>query len=282
VPAQLIAKVNHGDVQESKKLLISRMSLIIACPCALGLATPMSIMVGVGRGTREGVLIKNAEVLETLEQVDTVVVDKTGTLTEGKPELVAIETVAGFEPNDTLRWAASLEKGSEHPLAAAIIGGANARSLPLANAEGFTSLPGKGVHGRVDGRPVLLGNQTMMVEAGIGGLEVLSARADALRAEGQTVIFIAVESRAAGLLGIADPIKPTTFEAVSQLHAAGLTVVMLTGDNRATADAVAKKLGIDRIIAEVLPDQKGEAIRLLQIEGRVVAMAGDGIKPTAL
>ena len=251
--------------------------LIIACPCALGLATPMSIMVGVGRGAREGVLIKNAEALELLEKVDTVVVDKTGTLTEGKPKLVTIETGSGFDPNDVLRLAAALEKGSEHPLAAAIVTGASERQITISAVDGFDTVPGKGVRGKVEGKAVLLGNRAMMADASVGGMDVLATKADALRAEGQTVIFVAVDGKLAGLLGIADPIKPTTFEAVSQLHAAGLTIVMLTGDNRVTAEAVGKKLGIDRVIAEVLPDQKGEAIRKLQAEGRVVAMAGDGI-----
>jgi Cu+-exporting ATPase len=251
--------------------------LIIACPCALGLATPMSVMVGVGRGAREGVLVRNAEALERMEKVDTVVVDKTGTLTEGKPKLVTVEPAAGLDEPDLLRLAASLERGSEHPLAAAVVAGAKERGVETETAAGFESVSGKGVRGRVGGRAVTLGNSAMMAEAGAGGIEELAVRAEALRAEGQTVMFVGVDGRAAGLLGVADPIKATTPEAVAQLHAAGLRIVLLSGDNRTTAEAVGKKLGIDQVIADVLPQQKADVVRRLQAEGRVVAMAGDGI-----
>ncbi len=251
--------------------------LIIACPCALGLATPMSIMVGVGRGAREGVLVKNAEALERLEKVDTVVVDKTGTLTEGKPKLVTVEPASDVSDAELLRLAAALEGGSEHPLATAVIAGAKERGVNPAAAEGFESVSGKGVRGRVGGRAVALGNLAMMTDAGVSGIDALSARADSLRAEGQTVMFVASDGKAVGLLGVADPIKATTPDAVAQLHAAGLLVVMLSGDNRTTAEAVGKKLGLDRVIADVLPQEKAEAVRRLQAEGRVVAMAGDGV-----
>jgi Cu+-exporting ATPase len=251
--------------------------LIIACPCALGLATPMSIMVGVGRGAREGVLVKNAEALERMEKVDTVVVDKTGTLTEGKPRLVTVEPAAGVTERDFLRMAAGLERGSEHPLAAAVVAGARDRGVEPPEADGFASVSGKGVQGRVSGQAVAIGNRAMMADAGVGGLDELAARADALRAEGQTVMFVAVDGAPAGLLGVADPIKATTPEAVARLHADGLTVVVLSGDNRTTAEAVGRKLGLDQVIADVLPEQKADEVRRLQAEGRVVAMAGDGI-----
>ncbi len=251
--------------------------LIIACPCALGLATPMSVMVGVGRGAREGVLVRNAEALERMEKVDTVVVDKTGTLTEGKPKLVTVEPVAGFAERDLLVMAAALERGSEHPLAAAVVTGAKERGVEPLAAEGFDTVSGKGVRGRVDGRRVALGNRSMMADEGVSGIDELTARADALRAEGQTVLFLAADGKPAGLLGVADPVKATTPEALARLHAEGVRVVMLTGDSRATAEAVAKKLGIDQVFAEVLPDQKADAVKKLRAEGRVVAMAGDGI-----
>jgi Cu+-exporting ATPase len=251
--------------------------LIIACPCALGLATPMSIMVGVGRGAREGVLVKNAEALERMEKVDTVVVDKTGTLTEGKPKLVTVEPAAGFAEPDVLRLASSLERGSEHPLAAAVVAGAKERSIEPGAAEGFETVSGKGVRGRVDGRSAALGNRAMMADEGVSGIDALTARADALRAEGQTVLFLAADGKPAGLLGVADPVKATTPEALARLHAEGIKVAMLTGDSRVTAEAVAKKLGIDQVFAEVLPEQKADMVRRLRSEGRVVAMAGDGI-----
>ena len=251
--------------------------LIIACPCALGLATPMSVMVGVGRGAREGVLVKNAEALERMEKVDTVVVDKTGTLTEGKPRLVTVEPAPGFAADELLGLAAALEAGSEHPIATAVVAGAKERNAAPARVEGFESVSGKGVRGRVDGKTVVLGNRMLLADAGVSGVEAVSARADVLRGEGQTVVFVAADGQVVGLLGVADPIKATTADALAQLHAAKLTVVMLTGDNRRTAEAVARKLGIDRVEAEVLPDQKADAVRRLQAEGRVVAMAGDGV-----
>ena len=250
--------------------------LIIACPCALGLATPMSIMVGTGRGATAGVLIKNAEVLETLGRVDTLVVDKTGTLTEGKPRLVSVVAAQGQDEGEFLRLAASLERGSEHPLAAAIVAGAEERGSVLTAAEGFQSLTGKGVQGRVEGRTVAIGSARLLEEAGAAPGD-LSGRAEELRRDGQTVVFVAVDGRPAGLLGVSDPIKGSTAEVIRQLRDEGLRVVMLTGDSRATAEAVARKLGIDEIRAEVLPDQKSDEIRRLQAEGHIVAMAGDGV-----
>jgi Cu+-exporting ATPase len=250
--------------------------LIIACPCALGLATPMSIMVGTGRGALAGVLIKNAEALEVLEKVDTLVVDKTGTLTEGRPRLTSLVAVPGIAETELLRLAASLEAASEHPLAAAIVGGAEQRGIPPAAPEEFRSVTGKGVMGRVDGRRVALGNRRMMADLGVD-LGSLEAQAEGLRDEGQTVMFVAVDGRAAGLVGVADPIKATTPEALGQLRQAGLRIVMLTGDSRRTAQAVARRLGIEQVEAEVLPEAKSGVIELLQREGRRVAMAGDGV-----
>jgi Cu+-exporting ATPase len=250
--------------------------LIIACPCALGLATPMSIMVGTGRGATGGVLIKNAEALETLEKVDTLVVDKTGTLTEGKPVLTSATAADGLSEGEVLRLAASLERGSEHPLAAAIVAGAEARGLALSPVEEFRSLTGKGVTGRVDGRAVALGNRRLLEDLSLS-LDGFDARAEALRGEGQTVMFVAVDGRLAGLVGVADPIKASTPEALALLRADGVHVVMLTGDSRATALAIAGKLGIADVEAEVLPDQKAAVVKRLQIQGRVVAMAGDGV-----
>ena len=250
--------------------------LIIACPCALGLATPMSIMVGTGRGAEAGVLIRHAEALETLEKVTTIVVDKTGTLTEGKPRLVTVEPVGQFDASAMLRLAASLEHVSEHPLAAAIMAGAKERSLPLADVKQFESVTGQGVSGVVDGRRVAIGNvrhlETLRIDPG-----PLRDRADDLRRQGQTVMFVAIDAIAAGLVGVADPIKTTTGEAIRALHDDGVKVVMLTGDNRATADVVAKAVGIDRVEADVLPDQKAVVIKRLQAQGERVAMAGDGI-----
>jgi Cu+-exporting ATPase len=250
--------------------------LIIACPCALGLATPMAIMVGVGRGAEHGILIRDAEALEVLQKADLLVVDKTGTLTEGKPRLVTLEPVDGTAEDELLRLAASLERGSEHPLAGAIVAAAEARGLALAEARDFQSFTGKGVSGTVAGRPVLLGTSSFLAEKGMeaGSLET---RLDTLRREGQTVILAAVEGRLAGLIGVADPIRASTPEAIRLLHADGLRIVMLTGDNRATAEAVARKLGIDAVVADVLPQDKQEVIRRYQREGRIVAMAGDGI-----
>jgi len=250
--------------------------LIIACPCALGLATPMSIMVGTGKGAMMGVLIKNAEALEIMQKVDTLVVDKTGTLTEGKPKLVAVVVREGFEEKDILRLAASLERSSEHPLAEAIVQGAEKRGVELTSADNFQSVTGKGVTGVVDGHEVSLGNLKLLESLGIDAGD-LPKQADSQRAEGQTVMLLAIDGKAAGLIGVADPIKETTPEAIRDLHAEGIRVVMLTGDSRKTAEAVAAKLDIDQVQAEVLPEQKAEVVKQLQAEGRIVAMAGDGI-----
>ncbi len=251
--------------------------LIIACPCALGLATPMSIMVGTGRGATAGVLVKNAEALEVMEKVDTLVVDKTGTLTEGKPKLATMMAAEGFEESQLLKLAASLERASEHPLAAAIVAGAQEREIELLAVDGFQSITGKGVTGAANNQSVALGNLKLMEQLGVAVDVKLSEQADELRGEGQTVVMIAVDDRFAGLLGVADPIKETTREAIRMLHQEGLHIVMLTGDNRTTAEAVARQLGIDEVIAEVLPEQKSEVIKRLHGEGKVVAMAGDGI-----
>ena len=250
--------------------------LIIACPCALGLATPISIMVGTGRGATAGVLIKNAEVLEIMEKINTLIVDKTGTLTEGKPKLVSMVVADGFEEDESLRLAASLESNSEHPLAQAIVSGAKEREHTLGKVADFESHTGMGVSGRVDGHDVALGNLALLERMNINAAD-LPGKADALRAEGQTVMFLAIDNQAAGLIGVADPIKDTTPQAIKDLHAEGLTIVMLTGDNRKTAEAVAGKLNIDQIQAEVLPEQKAEVVKQLQAKGRIVAMAGDGI-----
>ncbi|HEB82383.1 MAG TPA: cadmium-translocating P-type ATPase, partial [Gammaproteobacteria bacterium] len=250
--------------------------LIIACPCALGLATPMSIMVGTGKGATMGVLIKNAEALETMEKVDVLVVDKTGTLTEGRPRLVSLTAVNDFNENEVLALAASLERASEHPLAEAIVQGAKERGIALSRTDDFESLTGKGVTGRVDGRQIALGNLKLLQSLDIDAGE-LPVKAEAGRKEGQTVMFVAVDNQAAGLVGVADPIKHSTAEAIDDLHDAGVKVVMLTGDSKTTAQAVADKLGIDRVEAEVLPDQKAEVVKQLQSEGHIVAMAGDGI-----
>jgi Cu+-exporting ATPase len=248
--------------------------LIIACPCALGLATPMSIMVGTGRGAEYGVLIRDAEVLEVLGRADTLVVDKTGTLTEGKPRLVTVEAAVGLARDDLLRLAASLERGSEHPLAHAIVQAAQEGGLSLTEASEFRSLTGKGVMGTVEGRAILLGTPALLPVAIDPAIQ---ARLDALRGEGQTVVLVVLDGKYAGLLGVADPIRATTGEAIRLLHDAGLRIIMLTGDARVTAEAVARKAGVDEVIAEVLPEEKAEVIRRLQHEGRVVAMAGDGI-----
>ncbi|WP_367027481.1 copper-translocating P-type ATPase [Methylococcus sp. ANG] len=250
--------------------------LIIACPCALGLATPMSIMVATGRGAMTGVLIKNAEALETLEQIDTLVVDKTGTLTEGSPRLVSVMTADGTDERELLRLAAGLELGSEHPLASAILEGAEQRGIRPALAEEFQSLTGRGVTGRVEGHSVCLGNARLMAELGFETGR-LAESAETLTREGQTVMWVAVNGETAGFLGVADPIKSSAPEAIAALHRSGLDIVMLTGDSRMTAEAVARHLGIGRIEAEVLPDQKAAAVKRLQAEGRKVAMAGDGI-----
>jgi len=250
--------------------------LIIACPCALGLATPISIMVATGRGAGFGVLFRNAEAIEVLRDIDTLVVDKTGTLTLGRPELVTVEPAPGFADTALLALAASLERGSEHPLAAAIVRGAEARGAGLVEAKQFESLTGKGVRGQVDGRAVALGNAALLEDLGVAP-GTLGERAEVLRAEGQTVMFVAVDGALAGIVGVADPIKDSTPEAITALHADGLRIVMLTGDSETTARAVAGRLGIDEVIAGVLPDQKAAKIRELQAQGRKVAMAGDGI-----
>ena len=250
--------------------------LIIACPCALGLATPISIMVGTGRGAAAGVLIKNAEALEIMEKVDTLVVDKTGTLTEGKPRLVAVHAQAGFSEEEVLLMAASLERASEHPLAAAIVTGAQAKGIELVKASNFQSVTGKGVTGEVDARTVALGNAKLLETLGIDAAD-LSQQAESERAQGSTVMLIAIDGRAAGLISVADPIKESTVAAIRALHAEGITIVMLTGDSSATAQAVAAKLDIDQVHADVMPEQKVEAVKRLQAEGHIVAMAGDGI-----
>ena len=250
--------------------------LIIACPCALGLATPMSIMVGVGRGAQSGVLIKNAEALERMEKIDTLVVDKTGTLTEGKPSVVAIRTAPGIDESELLRLTASLERSSEHPLAAAIVRAANERGLSLAQPESFDSPIGKGVVGTVEGRNLVIGNQRIMTESGIDTASLAPA-ADEMRKEGATAIFVAIDGKVAGILAIADPIKATTPSAIAALQAAGIRVVMLTGDNNTTAQAVAAKLGITEVEAEVLPEDKSKIVERFRAQGRAVAMAGDGV-----
>ena len=250
--------------------------LIIACPCALGLATPMSIMVGTGRGAQAGVLIRSAEALEILEKVDTLVVDKTGTLTEGKPRLVSVVPEPPFDEGELLSLAASLERGSEHPLATAIVKGAEERRLALSEAADFSTIPGKGVTGTVGGRAVVLGKPALFREEGIGSGSV-AGRAEELRRDGQTVMLVAIDGSIAGLIGVADSIKESTPEAIALLHQEGVRIVMLTGDNRNTAEAVAAKLGIDEVVAEVLPDEKSSEVQRLQDSGRTVAMAGDGI-----
>ncbi|MDQ3666909.1 MAG: copper-translocating P-type ATPase, partial [Acidobacteriota bacterium] len=250
--------------------------LIIACPCALGLATPMSIMVATGKGAQIGVLFKNAEAIEILREIDTLVVDKTGTLTEGKPKLLTVVTVAGWTEGDLIRLAASLERGSEHPLAAAIVAGANERNIGLSPTELFESVTGKGVTGRVDGYTVSLGNSSILNDLNIDPAH-LATKAEEFRVDGQTVMFVAIDGKVGGLLGVADPIKETTAEAIQQIHDQGIRVAMLTGDSGTTANAVASKLGIDEVVAEVLPDQKAEIIKRYQAEGRRVAMGGDGI-----
>ncbi|WP_366556677.1 heavy metal translocating P-type ATPase [Aquibaculum sediminis] len=250
--------------------------LIIACPCALGLATPMSIMVGVGRGAGMGILIRDAEALERFEKVDTIVVDKTGTLTEGKPRLTGLHAVAGLSEDELLRLAASLERASEHPLGAAVVQAAEARDLPLASVEDFDAPGGKGVTGLVEGRRVALGNRGFLSDLGVD-VSGLEGQAETWRRDGATAIFAAVEGVAAGALAVADPIKETTPEAIRALHEQGLRLVMLTGDNRTTAEAVARQLDIDEVEAEVLPEDKGRVVARLREEGRVVAMVGDGV-----
>lgn len=250
--------------------------LIIACPCALGLATPMSIMVATGRGASLGILFKNAESIEVMRKVQTLVCDKTGTLTEGKPKLVSISAVGKYEENQVLKYAASLEKGSEHPLATAIVQGASDRNITIPDSLNFSSLTGKGVIGSVEGQQVFLGNLALMEDKSVDTSSIHS-KAEVLRSEGQTIMFVAVNGTLAGIIGVADPIKETTQTAIKALHDEGVEVVMLTGDNATTANTVAKQLGIDQVIADVLPDQKVEAVSKLQDQGKVVAMAGDGI-----
>ncbi len=250
--------------------------LIIACPCALGLATPMSIMVATGKGATMGVLFKNAEAIEHMRKVDTLVVDKTGTLTEGKPRVVSVRPGQGYDEKRLLQLAASLERASEHPLAAAIVGGAEQRGVQLLPAEDFESVTGRGVRARIEGKRVELGNQRLMEESGID-VQALVEDAEALRGDGQTAMFVAVDGAPAGVIGVADPIKETTPGAIRRLHQQGIRIVMLTGDSRTTAKAVAEKLGIDDVIAEVLPEEKSKKVKDLQQEGRFVAMAGDGI-----
>ncbi len=250
--------------------------LIIACPCALGLATPMSIMVGVGRGARMGVLIKNAEALERFEKIDTLVVDKTGTLTEGRPKVTALKVAGGIDDMELLRIAATVERASEHPLATAIVAAAKKKGLALGEAREFDSPVGKGVTGTVDGRRLVIGSHRIMAEAGVD-LSALVSEAEALRGEGATVIYVAVDGKVGGLIAIADPVKATTPAALRSLKQENIRVVMLTGDNRTTAQAVARRLGIDEVEAEILPEDKGKVVARLRSEGRVVAMAGDGV-----
>jgi Cu2+-exporting ATPase len=257
-------------------LLAAVSVLIIACPCALGLATPISIVVGAGRGAREGILIRDAEALERMEKVDTLVVDKTGTLTEGKPQVQKLMAAPGFDQEDVLTYAAALEKMSEHPLALAIAGAAETRELRLPAVEQFESVTGKGVRGSIGGKAVVLGNASLMQDSGID-IGPLQTDAQLLRQEGQTVMFVGAGGHLAGLISVADPIKESAADAIAQLRHAGLRIVMLSGDNATTANAVARRLGIDEVIAEVLPEQKYRHVAQLQKQGRVVAMAGDGI-----
>jgi Cu+-exporting ATPase len=250
--------------------------LIIACPCALGLATPMSIMVGVGRGATAGVLIRNAEALERFERVDTLVVDKTGTLTEGRPRIVEVRVASGFGEVDVVRFAASVEAASEHPLAGAVVAAAKERGLGLARIEGFSSVPGEGVLGTADGRVVSVGNEAFMARRGVS-VGALQGEASSARAEGRAVLFVAVGEEAAGFLAAADPIKESTHEALGALQAAGVRVLMVTGDHQASAEAVARAVGIGEVVAGVLPSAKADVVKRLRAEGRVVAMAGDGV-----
>ena len=251
--------------------------LIIACPCALGLATPMSIMVGVGRGAQEGVLVKNGDALERLEKVDTLVVDKTGTLTDGKPKLVDILSEPGFDADGLLRLAAALEQSSEHPLAAAVVGGAKERNLDLGRADGFRSEVGGGVAGTVSGRKVVIGKLEFLRLEKVEGLEALEASATVLQEAGKTAMFVGIDGKAAGILAVADPVKSNAAAAIAELHALGLKIVMVTGDNRRTAEAVSAKLGLDGVEAEVTPEGKAEKVKKLRAQGARVAMAGDGI-----
>jgi Cu+-exporting ATPase len=263
-----------GDIYQS--LVPAVAVLVIACPCSLGLATPTAILVGTGVGAKRGILIKNGEALERGKRIDVVVFDKTGTLTEGKPRLMSLVVAAGHQDSDVLRLAASLERASEHPLAAAIVSAARQKALSLSDTTEFQSLTGKGVVGVVEGRRVALGNAKLFEGLAID-LGALVAEAETMRRDGQTVMFLAIDGEPAGLLGMADPIKKSAAEAISLLHREGLRIVMLTGDSRTTAEAVGHKLGIDEVIAEVLPGEKGKVVKRLQAEGHIVAMAGDGI-----
>ena len=284
VPAVIAAALIAGGIwwavgpepRFSYALIVAVSVLIIACPCALGLATPISIMVGVGRGAQAGVLIKNAEALERFEKVNTLIVDKTGTLTEGKPAVTAIRPAPGFDEAELLRLAASLERGSEHPLADAIVRAANGRKLAVVEATNFDSPVGKGVTGTVDGHKIVLGKSSFLREQGIDGAS-MDTEADSLRADGVTAILIGIDGKLGGVIGIADPIKATSPDAIAALKAEGVEVVMMTGDNRVTAEAVARRLGIDKVEAEVLPQDKAAVVAKLRGEGRIVAMAGDGV-----
>ena len=280
IGAALLAAIVWAGVgpepRAANALLVAVSVLIIACPCALGLATPMSIMVGVGRGARAGVLIKNAEALERFEKIDTLVIDKTGTLTEGKPALTAVIPATDVPADALLRLAASLERGSEHPLADAIVRAAQAQKLQLSQASAFDSPLGKGVLGRVDGRAVIIGRASFLNEHGVSVAE-FDGEAQRLRGDGATVVFVALDGAAAGLLAVADPIKPTSARAVAALRQSGVRLVMMTGDNRATALAVARSVGIDEVEADVLPQDKARVVEKLRADGRVVAMAGDGV-----
>jgi Cu+-exporting ATPase len=275
--AAFVAWMLWGPAPAFAYALVAAVSvLIIACPCALGLATPMAIMVGIGKGATAGVLIKDAEALERLERIDTLIADKTGTLTEGKPRVVAIVTADGFDEATVLALGASLERSSEHPLAAAILASAKERGVELKDAAGFASLTGKGVTGTISGRAITVGNAALLKDIGVASAE-LESRADKLRRDGATAVFVAVDGRPAGIIAVADPVKATTPAALARLRADGVRIVMLTGDNRTTAQAVAARLGIDDIEAEVLPEQKGAVVQRLRGQGRVVAMAGDGV-----
>ena len=275
--ASFVAWLLLGPAPALAYALVAAVSvLIIACPCALGLATPLSIQVGVGRGAQAGVLFKNAEALERLEKVDTLIVDKTGTLTEGRPRVVGIEPTGKLGEEELLRLAASLERASEHPLAQAIVQSATERKLKLSPVQSFDAPTGKGVVGTVDGQRVALGNAALLADLHVDAAS-LAARAEARRGEGETVVFVVVDGALAGLVAVADPIKQTASKAIAELRARGMRMVMLTGDNRITAQAVARKLGIEEIEAEVLPQEKGAVVRKLKAAGRVVAMAGDGV-----
>jgi Cu+-exporting ATPase len=276
IVAFLVWATAGPDPRLAHALVVAVSVLIIACPCALGLATPMSIMVGVGRGAGLGVLIKNAEALERMEKVDTLVVDKTGTLTEGKPSVTRVVTTTGFEEHEILQLVAAVEQASEHPLGLAIVNAAHAAGLSIPNVTDFDAPVGKGVVGTVEDQRIRVGSATFLTGEGIDP-SALTAQADELRADGATVIFVSSGDQVAAIIAIADPIKETTPAAVEALRAEGIEVVMLTGDNRVTAEAVARRLGIDRVEAEVLPDHKADVVKQLREDGRVVAMAGDGV-----